>query len=125
MDISSGLFYGAGSLGSLYRSGAAHANAAEAKEVARRAGSDTLALQREVDRLSMAVEALWSILKEKTGVTDDELRDRIREIDLSDGVLDGKVRRPPRDCTACGRTIASRHVKCIYCGAEVEAPPLG
>ena len=103
----------------------ASADAAEATRAARRAETSTDVLQGQVDRLALAVEALWTLLRDKTGITDDELRDRIRDIDLKDGKLDGKVSRAPSTCQACGRVVSKRHRRCLYCGAEVDAPAIG
>jgi len=58
-------------------------------------------------------------------VSDDELVQRITESDLSDGQLDGKVRRPPATCGGCGRTVSPRFPKCMYCGATLERNPFG
>ena len=47
-----------------------------------------------------------------------------RDIDLRDGVEDGKITPNVQDCQACGRTMAPRHKRCMYCGSErlVESP---
>lgn len=70
-----------------------------------------------MDRLVLVCMAMWSLLKEKTGVTEEELLKRVQEIDLSDGRLDGKVRHSPATCKSCARPMSPRHLKCIYCGA--------
>ena len=50
----------------------------------------------DIERLLMITEALWMLLKKEHGYTDDVLLQRIREIDLRDGELDGRVAvRPP------------------------------
>lgn len=94
----------------------------EAGEARRRAGQAHTAAgnaEDRVERLALLTEALWVLLKEKTGATDEELLDKVREVDLSDGYLDGKVRRETVDCPSCGRTLAQRKNTCIYCGAKV------
>jgi len=43
----------------------------------------------------------------------------VRQIDLSDGRLDGKVKRKKLlECGNCGRVMAPRHLRCIYCGVD-------
>ncbi len=75
-------------------------------------------LGRRIDALVLVNMALWSLVSEKLGCTDQDLQDRVREIDLRDGNLDGRVTTPPRACPGCGRTISARHSRCIYCGKE-------
>jgi len=81
-------------------------------------------LPLDVERLLMITEALWEILKEKHGYTDDELMRRVALIDLRDGKLDGKVAcAEPMQCPKCHRVLNKRHVRCIYCGVEVAQNP--
>jgi hypothetical protein len=77
-----------------------------------------LALNERVDKLSLVCLAMWSLLQDKTGLSEEELMERVRLIDLADGVPDGKVTRTVRRCVQCGRTMSPRHRKCLYCGAE-------
>ena len=44
----------------------------------------------------------------------------VLEIDLSDGILDGRVRRPALECSACNRKIPRRFNRCMYCGVDIE-----
>jgi hypothetical protein len=66
---------------------------------------------------------MWSIMCEKLGVTDDDLLNRINDIDLSDGKLDGKIRKKPVACPKCNRTIPSRLPNCMYCGQAIMNDP--
>jgi hypothetical protein len=72
----------------------------------------------------MITEALWNILKEQHGYTDENLVQMVQDIDLRDGQLDGKVARQPNPpCSQCGRTLMGKHPVCLYCGAvAVRAP---
>jgi hypothetical protein len=93
---------------------------------ARRAQTDVRLLETRVDALMLANTAMWSILRDRLKVTDDELNSRIRDIDLRDGRLDGKVATTVGVCSACGRAMSPRHPRCIYCGAEaLNAKPFG
>ena len=83
-------------------------------------------IQCDVEKLFMLTEALWTILKEKHGCTDAELVQRVNEIDLRDGKLDGKVAKVTPDCPQCGRKLMGKRPVCLYCGAEAhptEAEP--
>jgi len=66
----------------------------------------------------MITRALWEILQQHHGYTDDQLEEMIKTIDMRDGRLDGKeaksTERPK--CAGCGRAIMKRQTKCLYCG---------
>ena len=38
---------------------------------------------------------MWSLLSQANGITDKQLLDRVNELDLRDGVADGKFTRTP------------------------------
>lgn len=75
-------------------------------------------LESRVDRLSLVCMAMWSLLQEKTGATEQDLLERVKELDLRDGKPDGKITRTVSNCPECGRVMSPRHDRCIYCGAE-------
>jgi hypothetical protein len=60
--------------------------------------------------------AMWSILEEKLGVTEAQLAERVREIDMRDGKLDGRYAPEAMECPKCKRTMSVRHNRCMYCG---------
>ena len=80
-------------------------------------------LEARFERALLMCEAMWTILRDKLGVTDLELLQRINDLDLSDGQLDGKVRKGAVACPQCGRTIARRLPKCMYCGQAIMHDP--
>ena len=93
----------------------------EADAMARGAGraTDELArLQGDVDRLTLACAALWSLLKEH-GHTDEQLAARMQELDLRDGKLDGKLAPDVVTCTGCGRKSRPERKTCMYCSAQL------
>lgn len=107
-------------------SSAAHlmeAQGPDGGESVSRAATDVRAqneiIQCDVEKLFMLTEALWTILKEKHGCTDAELVQRVQEIDLRDGKLDGKVAKVNPDCPKCSRKLMGKRPVCLYCGAEV------
>ena len=77
-----------------------------------------------VERLSMITEALWTILKEKHGYSDEDLMKRIGEIDVRDGKLDGHASSgEPPSCPQCKRMHVAKHrPMCLYCGAAMPVP---
>ncbi len=86
-------------------------------------GAATQTLEMRAERTLLVCEAMWTILRDKLGVTDLELLQRINDLDLSDGQLDGKVRKSAVACPKCGRTIARRLPKCMYCGQAIMHDP--
>ena len=102
---------------------AAAREAGHAKGEAQKAKTAVAEMENRLDRALLACEAMWSLVRDKLGVSDTELLDRINEIDLSDGMLDGKVRKTPVSCPSCNRTISPRFPKCMYCGKPIMHDP--
>jgi hypothetical protein len=75
-------------------------------------------LEDSVARLALVNAAMWSLLKGQMGLTDTALTARVRDIDLRDGVEDGKITPNVQNCQKCGRTMGPRHKRCLYCGGE-------
>ena len=111
-------------INSVAASTAATTRAGDAARRAREAQSQAVEVEAKCDRALLVCEALWTIIRDKFGVSEEELVQRVNEIDLTDGQLDGKVRKPKAHaCPSCGRTIAKRFPKCIYCGQPVVHDP--
>lgn len=111
--------------GGFYRGSnvAASLDAADAKSSARHAKTNVQELEMRLDSAMLACEAMWSLLRDKLDMTDDDLATRINDIDLSDGRLDGKVRKPPVKCPKCQKAVSRRMPRCMYCGQPVEKDP--
>ena len=77
-------------------------------------------LERHYEYLRLLTMAMWKIVKERTGATDDELRECVEQIDLLDGKKDGKVtrHRGVTDCESCKRRILKSAIVCVYCGTR-------
>lgn len=101
----------------------ASADAAGAKGEARAPRADQAELEARLERTFLACEAMWTLLRDKLNLTDVELAERMNEIDLSDGRLDGKVRKTPVSCPNCGRTLSRKFPKCMYCGQAIVRDP--
>jgi hypothetical protein len=95
---------------------------ADAESASRKAQSveDKLdALSRRCDRLALACQAMWEILRERSGMADAEIEQKILEVDLRDGRVDGRISRSVVRCDSCGRNSNSTRPGCIYCGAPL------
>jgi len=98
-------------------------NAAEAVGEARKALTAAGGLDARLDRMTLAFEALWTLVRDKLQVSDEDFAARMNELDLSDGKLDGKVRKGAVSCPKCARTISRRLPQCIYCGQPIVHDP--
>ncbi len=79
---------------------------------------DRRLLEDRLERLALVCMAMWSLIQSQTDLTEDDLLERVKEIDLMDGVADGKITHQVCRCGACDRPVSSRHTRCIYCGSE-------
>jgi hypothetical protein len=66
---------------------------------------------------------MWSLVREKLSLTDEDIVRRMNEIDLSDGRQDGKVQKSAVACPSCSRTISRRFPNCMYCGQAIVHDP--
>lgn len=71
-----------------------------------------------VDQLLLVCAAMWELVKERTGATDQDLIDKVAILDAQDGVADGKLTYAPQKCPKCQRTVFPKHRRCLYCGAD-------
>lgn len=94
--------------------------AGDAKSKADRHANDIDNLQRHVERLSLASQAMWELIKDRTALSEAELERKILEIDARDGRIDGKMGTAPINCPACGRTTSSTRDTCVMCGAPTR-----
>jgi len=88
----------------------------DARAASRDAQAQIDDLRDRLDRMTLLSYAMWTLAREKLGVTDEQLADRVQELDLSDGKLDGKIGVPVTECLKCRRKMSQRHRRCIYCG---------
>jgi hypothetical protein len=73
-------------------------------------------LQRRLEKQAVLVRALFALLSAKQGLTEAELLDRFRQVEVE------KASTPPKKCADCGRAVNQRSHRCLYCGA---ACPVG
>lgn len=119
----SGLFI-AGIAREMAKASAAQAAGSTASHSVSEVRSNVDVMQVDVEKLFLITEALWTILKEEHGYTDEELMRRIEQIDLRDGRLDGKVARQANPvCPQCGRVLIGKRPLCLYCGTPVVRDP--
>jgi rRNA maturation endonuclease Nob1 len=78
-------------------------------------------LEQRHEQLKLVTMAMWTLLKDHTGLTEGDLRKYIEKVDLMDGKADGKINTKERsDCLNCNRTVLSTSLACPYCGGKLN-----
>lgn len=82
-------------------------------------------LEERVDRLVLLCRAMFELLQESTGHTEERLSAKILEIDMRDGQRDGKMSPRPARCPKCEAMMSPRFGRCLFCGeASASGPAL-
>ncbi len=92
--------------------------AREASRSTREGVYDRRHLEDRLERLALICMGMWSLLQSATDLTEEDLLRCVKEIDLMDGVADGKITHQVCRCGRCDRPMSSRHTRCIYCGSD-------
>jgi len=82
-------------------------------------------LRERVDQLELLNKALLELVVAKGVIDHDELSVMLQQIDLLDGIEDGKISpqvhaRAPA-CGSCGRYINPKRPACVYCGTAIAS----
>lgn len=77
-------------------------------------------LEKTLSKVELQNQVLWELVRDSLKLTDADLKMRMKEIDLRDGVEDGKITTVPLSCPKCQRVSSSQHWKCMYCGMDFE-----
>jgi len=96
------------------------ADRAEAK--VDRYADDIAGIKRHVERLSLACQAMWELLRDHSDLTEEDIKKKILEIDSRDGHADGKISTQSLNCDSCGKATNSKRAACVMCGAPVKGP---
>jgi len=95
-----------------------------AQKKAMNINAEVISLRQAIDKLVLINRALWEIIAESRGLSDEYLMNKVNEIDLRDGTLDGKIKTAVKKCPSCGRTMSQSRGACLYCGTkDTEANP--
>lgn len=95
-------------------------DAARAKSKTKSMERDVRVLEANLAKTLMICETLWEMIRDQHGLTEKDLHNKLYEVDMRDGVLDGKNQRKSVDCPDCGHTVSPRHPACIYCGKVID-----
>lgn len=83
---------------------------------------DVFEINDRIDRLSLVVEAMWALMREK-GLTDQDLRAMIEKLDAEDSDVDGRRRHQARKCASCQSMVEAGRSTCAICGKAMPDEP--
>ncbi|MBN1864640.1 MAG: hypothetical protein JW808_07040 [Victivallales bacterium] len=89
-----------------------------AKSQAMQAMSEHEKLADEVHHLKLLLESVWILLREKTGLSDEELKAGLKAVKLKHA--EAAAKSEPGKCISCGKAIASESARCVFCGTVQE-----
>ena len=93
--------------------------AGDAKDEVARLRAQVDDLQRRIESLTLAAQAMWELLRSEARLTDAELVEKMQEVDLRDGEADGRITGSVVACPSCARRSRSSRRRCVYCGATL------
>lgn len=98
----------------------ANAEVEKTKNKVQRQDDELQKLRKQVDRMSLANQAMWELMRQTNGLSDEHILAKMEEIDLRDGSIDGKIGIQILDCPQCGRKTNSRRLTCVFCGTITQ-----
>lgn len=101
-------------------------SAAQSAASADRAITAAERMREALERQALIIQTLLTFCERKGLFNEQEFREMMNEIDLSDGYHDGKFKpqHGPQTCADCGKINGRHAVGCMYCGAVLEGPPI-
>ena len=78
-------------------------------------------LEDKVDKLALICHAMFELMQETHGVSDERLKKKIVEIDGRDGQVDGRITRRAKKCPKCEAMMSPQFGRCLFCGHQDEA----
>jgi hypothetical protein len=90
-----------------------------ASRTAHSAKDKAIRLQADLDTMLLKMQAMWEVISAKLDIGDEELLSKIKEIDLRDGIENGKARPEPLICDSCSKPNNNKRRNCLFCGKEL------
>jgi len=78
-------------------------------------------MEQKIDRLALICRAMFELLQQTAGVSEDQLKAKIQEIDLRDGQADGRMTPQGKRCPKCDAMMSPKFGRCLFCGHQDEA----
>lgn len=79
-----------------------------------------LRLEEKLDRLALISRAMFELLQ-ATGISEQQLSEKVLEIDLRDGQADGRMAPRPKRCPKCEAMMSPKFGRCLFCGYRDES----
>ena len=95
-------------------------DASQAKDETSRQTDRIRELEFSVQRMALVSQALWELLRSRFEMSEEELLAKMKEIDLRDGKLDGRIQAQSSTCPKCRRILNAKNPRCIYCGSAAK-----
>ncbi|MBN1671723.1 MAG: zinc ribbon domain-containing protein [Kiritimatiellae bacterium] len=96
----------------------AKAAAEKSGTAAKRAAEELELLQRKLAKLTLICRAMWSLLQQQHTLSEQDLWQRMQELEQRDRDRTSQGTREAPKCPKCGRAISLEHSRCMYCGTE-------
>lgn len=90
----------------------------ETQVLAQQASSENQKLKDDLHHLTIIVEAMWDIVKSKTGASDEELRKRIIEVEFEKAKAYTTM---TVKCKGCSRPVSIKTKTCLFCGEKLDS----
>ena len=118
------MFYPALVGSDFWASNYAMTTATQAENAAREARINVEVLKHDIDRVLLISEALWTLMKQQHGYTDDTLVGLMQDLERQKSATGSTaVKDPPIGCPACGRLNTATRSFCMYCGKPMPTRP--
>ena len=89
----------------------------DAQGLAQQSSVENQRLRDEVHRLTIIAQAMWELLRTKTGSTDEELKKRITEVEFEKAKA---YTSSTLKCKNCSRPVSIKSKTCVFCGEKIE-----
>lgn len=97
----------------------ASADAKQALTKTYESSANTSSIERKLERVVLLNQAIWSLVKLQTNLTESDLMQEIKRLDMLDGQLDGKIAETKK-CSKCSTILAASATSCYQCGAQTN-----
>ena len=78
-------------------------------------------LEEKVDRLALICCALFELMQASGGISEEQLRKKIAEVDVRDGAQDDRITPQAKKCPKCSAMMSPKFRRCLFCGHKDES----
>lgn len=72
-----------------------------------------------IEKLTLLCQAMWALIEETTDLTEEDLEDKILELEILRGDLFEEIEETAESCPQCNAAIPAAMDKCQFCGHEL------